>query len=118
MSDAVDRPYKIDGYPVSLREVLDQATIISGQTVGSLRRAQLVLEQEGRELTLPKRLKPQYERCTKCRELVTDALNCANCANRSLDPLQRKSDTYFGTKKGLTTLDIQEGNSGTNGDRS
>lgn len=46
-----DRPWKIDGYPVSRREVLDQATMICGNTVRSLGLALRVLRNEGREVT-------------------------------------------------------------------
>ena len=46
-----DRPYKIDGYPVSRQEVLDQATMISGQNVRSMATAKRVLEDDGREVT-------------------------------------------------------------------
>jgi|GEM_PF-3578694 len=52
---------------------------------------------------------PEYTRCRKCKELVTDAENCANCANR--DPLSYGPRSQFLTgKRGCPTLDIQEGN--------
>lgn len=47
-----DRPYKIDGYPVSRQELLDQGTIISGKTVTDAREATRILEQDGREVTM------------------------------------------------------------------
>lgn len=45
------RDYKIDGYPVSRQEALDQATIIAGSRVHTLSRARKVLSEDGRELT-------------------------------------------------------------------
>lgn len=59
----------------------------------------------------------KYRRCKKCKELVLDPDNCANCANR--DPLSLSGRRNVGGgKKGSPTLDIQEGNSGAWGDRS
>lgn len=51
----------------------------------------------------------KYTRCKECKELVIDADNCANCANR--DPLKwgPRSRSIEG-KRGSPTLDIQEGN--------
>ena len=46
-----DRPYKIDGYPVTRQEVLDQATIISGRTIRSIPTAKRILAEDGREVT-------------------------------------------------------------------
>lgn len=47
-----DRPYKIDGHPVSRQELLDQGTIISGKTVTDARVATRILEEDGREVTM------------------------------------------------------------------
>ena len=46
-----DRPWRIDGYPVSRQEVLEQATMIRGNEVQSLGLAIRVLRNEGREVT-------------------------------------------------------------------
>lgn len=46
------RPYKIDGYPVSRQELLDQGAIISGKTVTDAREATRILEADGREVTM------------------------------------------------------------------
>lgn len=51
--------------------------------------------------------KPKYRRCKKCKELVTDPDNCANCENR--DEF-RSFRTPANGKRGSPTLDIQEGN--------
>lgn len=59
--------------------------------------------------------KTKYRRCKKCRELVIDPDNCANCANRDEGYSRR---TVGMGKRGSPTLDIQEGNSGAWGDRS
>ena len=48
-----DRPYKIDGYPVSRQEVLDQAYMISGKPVRTITVAKQVLKEDGREVTGP-----------------------------------------------------------------
>jgi len=45
-----NRPWKIDGYPVSKQEVLDQATMIRGNTVRSFGLALRTLREEGREV--------------------------------------------------------------------
>jgi len=58
--------------------------------------------------------KSKYKRCKKCRELVSDPDNCANCAN--LNPLSATTPGRFEGRKGSPTLDVQEGNPG--GDRS
>lgn len=47
-----NRPYKIDGYPVSKQELLDQATMIRGNTVRSLGLAARILREDGREVEL------------------------------------------------------------------
>ena len=47
-----DRPYKIDGFPVSRQELLDQGTIISGEAVTDARVATKILTDEGREVTM------------------------------------------------------------------
>lgn len=52
--------------------------------------------------------KSKYVRCKKCKELVSDAENCANCAER--DPLKWPARSTLGGKRGSPTLDIQEGN--------
>jgi len=54
--------------------------------------------------------KPKYERCEKCRELVLDAINCANCANRNPLSLTGWIDTGRDRKPRIT-LDQIEGNS-------
>lgn len=52
--------------------------------------------------------KTKYKRCKKCKQLVIDVDNCANCANRDEGYFRR----YVGEgKRGCPTLDIQEGNS-------
>lgn len=51
MSFTNDRPYKIDGYPVSRQELLDQGTIISGKTITDVRDAKCILAEDGREVT-------------------------------------------------------------------
>lgn len=52
--------------------------------------------------------KSKYRRCKKCRELVNDPDNCANCANRN--PLGFRMPDRATGKRGSPTLDIQEGN--------
>lgn len=47
------REYKIDGYPVSRQEVLDQAYMISGRVVRTITVAKQVLKEDGREVTGP-----------------------------------------------------------------
>lgn len=54
------------------------------------------------------RKRTKYQRCKKCKELVTDADNCANCANR--DPMSWQGRQFTDGKRGAPTLDIQEGN--------
>ena len=49
----IERPYKIDGYPVSKQELLDQATIIRGNEVRSVGLAARVLRDEGRDVAFP-----------------------------------------------------------------
>lgn len=51
MTHTEDRPYRIDGYPVSKQELLDQATIISGRTISYVTSARRILANEGREVT-------------------------------------------------------------------
>ena len=46
-----NRPFKIDGFPVSRQEILDQATMIRGNEVLSLGLALRVLRNEGRDVT-------------------------------------------------------------------
>lgn len=50
----------------------------------------------------------KYRRCKKCKELVTDPDNCANCANRN--PLAMPRGYPANGAKGRPTLDVQEGN--------
>ncbi len=50
----------------------------------------------------------KYRRCKKCKELVIDPDDCANCANR--DPLRISRTRILGGKRGCPTLDIQERN--------
>lgn len=45
------RPWKIDGFPVTTQEVLDQATLISGRVVKFFNQARLILREDGREVT-------------------------------------------------------------------
>jgi len=53
--------------------------------------------------------KPKYHRCKKCRELVIDPINCANCANKN--PLSASGMIQVTTgKRGRPTIDVQEGN--------
>lgn len=52
MTFTYDRPYKIDGYPVSRQELLDQGTIISGKEVTDAREATRILTEDGREVTM------------------------------------------------------------------
>ena len=53
--------------------------------------------------------KAKYQRCKVCKELVTDAANCANCAAK--DPLKYGPRRDVGKgKRGSPKLDIQEGN--------
>lgn len=47
-----DRPYKIDGYPVSKQELLDQATMIRDNPVRSVGLAARTLREEGRDVEL------------------------------------------------------------------
>lgn len=47
-----NRPYKIDSYPVSKQEILDQATMIRGSTVRSIGLAIRILRDEGRDVEL------------------------------------------------------------------
>ena len=51
--------------------------------------------------------KSKYKRCKKCRELVIDPDNCANCANRN--PLSLTMRRGYMGKHGRPTLDRQEG---------
>ncbi len=51
----------------------------------------------------------KYKRCKKCKELVIDPDNCANCENTN--PLSAsRVRRYNEGKRGNPTLDIQEGN--------
>ena len=52
----------------------------------------------------------KYRRCKKCKELVLDPDNCANCANHDPLSLTRRSDRGDRKVPSLT-LDQQEGNS-------
>lgn len=56
------------------------------------------------------RQKSKYKRCKKCKELVIDPDNCANCANLNPLSLNRRNAGIDG-QKGSPTLDVQEGNS-------
>lgn len=40
------RPYKIDGYPVSRQELLDQASMIAGRDVSAVSSAKRILSEE------------------------------------------------------------------------
>ena len=53
------------------------------------------------------RSKPKYQRCKKCKELVLDADDCANCRER--DPNRGHRLPLTGKRK-APTLDHQEGN--------
>lgn len=46
-----NRSYKIDGYPVSRQEFLDQASMIVGSDVASVSSAKRILTEEGRDVT-------------------------------------------------------------------
>ena len=43
--------YKIDGYPVSRQELLDQASMIVGRDVAAVSSAKRILTEEGRDVT-------------------------------------------------------------------
>lgn len=58
----------------------------------------------------------KYTRCKRCKELVLDAENCANCAAKNPLSLTRRRHVGIG-KRGSPTLDIQERNDGAWGDR-
>lgn len=45
------RPYKIDGYPVSRQELLDQASMIAGRDVSAVSSAKRILSEEGRDVS-------------------------------------------------------------------
>lgn len=47
------RPYKISGYPVTKQEVLDQATMIRGNTVRSIGLAARIIREDGRDVDFP-----------------------------------------------------------------
>lgn len=56
------------------------------------------------------RRKSKYKRCKKCKELVIDPDNCANCENRR-DPLSYgPRNRVLDGKRSSPTLDIQERN--------
>lgn len=46
-----NRPYKIDGYPVSRQELLDQASMMAGRDVSTVASAKRILSEEGRDVT-------------------------------------------------------------------
>lgn len=52
----------------------------------------------------------EYVRCKKCKELVTDADDCANCAARAQNPYAFARTYSVSGKRGSPTLDIQERN--------
>ena len=52
----------------------------------------------------------KYKRCKRCKELVMDVENCANCLAKT-DPLKSNVRGPGDYKRGAPTLDIQEGNS-------
>lgn len=52
----------------------------------------------------------KYKRCKRCKELVVDPDNCANCANANPLSLSKRT-TILDGKRGSPTLDTQEGNS-------
>ena len=58
---------------------------------------------------LVKKKTAKYKRCKKCKELVIDAENCANCAAKS-DPLRRQSASFPDGRRSSISLDMQEGN--------
>ena len=47
-----NRPYKIDTYPVSKQELLDQASMIRGNNVRSVGLAARILREDGRDVEL------------------------------------------------------------------
>jgi hypothetical protein len=51
----------------------------------------------------------KYKRCRRCKELVLDPVNCANCASR--DPLSLTTRTDHGRRRvPVSSIDSQEGN--------
>lgn len=56
---------------------------------------------------MKKRRNP-YKRCKRCKELVIDPDNCANCANR--DPMGGHRKHIVDGKRKTQNLDIIEGN--------
>lgn len=54
-------------------------------------------------------IKHKYKRCKRCKELVLDPINCANCANQN--PLSLTARSVYPGKKPSSSLDRQEGNS-------
>ncbi|MBB18639.1 MAG: hypothetical protein CMP20_04095 [Rickettsiales bacterium] len=55
--------------------------------------------------------KSKYQRCKRCKELVLDAVNCANCVAKSREDYVAKRDHKVDGARPYTTLDLQEGNS-------
>lgn len=53
--------------------------------------------------------KTKYQRCKKCKELVMDASDCANCKAKE-DPLRSDMGWPNEGRQGGRTLDQQEGN--------
>lgn len=64
---------------------------------------------------MTKKRESKYKRCKRCKELVLDPDNCANCANR--DPLSLSRASHTTGKKPALTLDMQERNDDAWGDR-
>lgn len=55
-----------------------------------------------------RRMRQKYQRCKVCKELVSDADDCANCAAANPLSLSRRSVGHG--QRGRPTLDVQEGN--------
>lgn len=51
--------------------------------------------------------KPKYERCKKCKELVSDAANCGNCAALGEHGYMGRRTILDGPRPSVT-LDMQE----------
>lgn len=50
MTDKAYRPFKISGYPVSQQELLDQASIIAGHEIRTVREAKHIIVTDGRDV--------------------------------------------------------------------
>lgn len=59
------KDFKIDGYPVSQQEILDQATMIRGNVVRSIGLAARILRHDGRDVTFPDASKAELRACVE-----------------------------------------------------